>query len=428
MAALNRKSVPLINKVEKMQWNNPEVLHLDNGIPVYLIDAADQDVIKIELIFNAGRFYEQKTLTANFTNKMLKEGTQSQTSHEIAEKIDFYGAHLETSSDKDMASVSLYSLNKHLETTLPVLADVILRPVFPENELQTLKQNRKQQFIINNEKVKYVAKRKFNELIFGASHPYGKMFKEKDFDDIRQNDLLDFHRTYYTAGNCRIIVAGKIPPGFLSLLNQHLGGFDGKAPVNGRFMNEFETGLPSMLKIHVRKKNAVQAALRIGKVLFNKKHPDYIRMKILNTVLGGYFGSRLMTNIREDKGYTYGIGSAVVSMQNSGYFFITSEVGSDVKSDALREIYREIEILQNDLVPGDELELVKNYIMGSVLRSMDGAFAMSENFKGLIEYGMDYSYFDNYIETVRSITPNELRDLAGKYLSLDSLAELTVGN
>ena len=428
MTFLNRNTIPEIKTIDRLGIKNPEVLHLDNGIPVFLIDDAEQDVIKVELLFKAGRYYEPKSLIASFTNKMLKEGTRSHNSLEIAEKIDFYGAHLEANSDKDMAYITLYTLNKYLEATLPVLAEVVHEPVFPEPDLETLKQNRKQQFIINNEKVKFLAKRKFNELIFGPQHPYGKLSIEQDFDDIQQQDLLEFHRQYYTLTNCKIIAAGKIPPGFADLLNRHFGE-QGKISIPGG-LNSQHVAIsdPEGQKSLLLKKDAVQAALRIGKTLFNKKHPDYTRLKVLNTVLGGYFGSRLMTNIREDKGYTYGIGSGVVSLHNSGYFFITSEVGSEVKEKALREIYHEINVLQQDLIPDEELTLVKNYMMGSLLRSMDGAFALSDNFKALIEYGLDFKYYDDFIITIKSIHSKELRELAQNYLSASSLTELVVGN
>lgn len=424
---IERHIQPKIEFVEGILPGEPEVVNLDNGIPVYLIDTKGQDITKIELLFEAGKWHESKRLTANFTNKMLKEGTSSLPSGEIAEKIDFYGAHLETSSDKDMGYVSLYSLNKYLDQTLPVLADVVSNPLFPQEELEILRQRRKQRFIVNNRKVRYLAKRKFNSLIFGNEHPYGRTFETEDFKEVTRDDLQQFHRDYYNSANCKIIVAGKIRPDFIQLLNKHFSSFNGSKIQNE---NPFSlNGDPQAgQKNNIRKEDAVQSAIRIGRVLFNKKHEDFSRMKILNTVLGGYFGSRLMTNIREEKGYTYGIGSAVVSLQHSGYFFISSEVGTDVTQAALKEVYHEINKLQQDLIPAEELGLVKNYILGSFLRSLDGAFAMSENYKGLLEYGLDYNYYQDFINLIRSITPEELRDLACKYLDPKMLTELTVGN
>jgi zinc protease len=134
-----------------------------------------------------------------------------------------------------------------------------------------------------------------------------------------------------------------------------------------------------------------------------------------------------MTNIREEKGYTYGIGSAIASLHHSGYFFITTEVGTDVTEEALREIYLEIEKLRQDKVSETELSLVVNYMMGSFLRSVDGAFSLADNLKGLLEYGLDFNYFDRYVDIIKTIRPEEIRDLAQKYLSGESLNQLTVG-
>jgi len=424
--SINRHIQPEIEFVDGISPSEPEIVKLDNGIPVYLINTSNQDLIKIEFLFEAGKWYEDKPLIAKFTNKMLQEGTSFLSSREIADKIDFYGAHLETSSDKDMGYVSLYSMNKHLEHTLPVLADVIMNPVFPEEELETLKQNRKQRFIINNEKVRYEARRKFNALIYGSSHPYGKTFEAEDFDPIRQEELVKFHKTCYTAENCKIIAAGKIRPDFIRMLNTYFNTFNGiKSPASIDTHTVFPSDVPR--KNMIRKDSAVQSAIRVGRVLFNKRHEDYSRMKILNTVLGGYFGSRLMTNIREDKGFTYGIGSAIVSLQQSGYFFIASEVGAELTDKALNEVYHEIDRLQQDLIPVQELGLVKNYILGSFLRRLDGAFAMSENYRGLLEYGLDYNYYQKFIDVIKSVTSEELRDLARNYLQTDGLTELIVG-
>jgi predicted Zn-dependent peptidase len=425
MKEINRTIHPPVKLINSINISNPNEDKLDNGIPVYKIDKATQELVKIEFLFAAGSREENKILTAGFTNRMLKEGTENYTSSEIASTIDFYGAHLETSSDKDNASVTLYTLNKYIDKTLPIVAEVIRKPVFPEKELATMKRNRKQNFLVNSEKVRYVAKRKFNEIIFGDGHPYGKMFVPSNFDEIIRNDVEEFYKSQYTANNCKIIVAGKVPRDLTQKLNVYFGDFDGSKPENEIFPEIFSD--PAKKFTFIEKPGALQTAIRIGKALFNKTHPDFQKLRVLNTVLGGYFGSRLMTNIREDKGYTYGIGSAVVSLRHTGYFFITSEVGTSVTSEAIKEVYKEINILQNDLISKDELQLVKNYMTGSVLRSMDGAFQLSNYFKGLVEFGMDFSYVNKYMETIKETTADDLRDLAQKYLAKDSLFELTVG-
>jgi len=425
MKEINRNIQPGINLIESINISHPEEFTLDNGIPVYIIDSATQELVKIEFLFAAGSRVENKILSAGFTNRMIKEGTENFTSSEIASTIDFYGAHLETSSDKDNASVTLYTLNKYIDKTLPIIAEVIRKPVFPEKELNTMKRNRKQNFLVNSEKVRYVAKRKFNEMIFGEGHPYGKMFIPDNFNEIDRSDVEGFYKNKYTANNCKIIIAGKVPQDLTKKINAFFGDFDGLKSENNLFPNVFSD--PAKQYTFIEKPGAVQTAIRIGKTMFNKTHPDFQKLRVLNTVLGGYFGSRLMTNIREDKGYTYGIGSAIVSMRYSGYFFITSEVGASVTNDAIQEIYKELEILQNDLIPVDELQLVKNYMTGSILRSLDGAFQLSNNFKGLVEYGLDFNYFNRFMETIKETSAIELRELAQNYFAKDSLFELAVG-
>lgn len=422
----NRTIQPTINLVERINLKQPVKTELKNGIPVYIVNTSLQDILKLEFGFKAGSWYETKKLTAGFTSRMLKEGTENYSSKEIADKIDYYGAILDIASDKDMAYTALYTLNKHFSSVLPVFAEVIQKPVFPQYELDIMKQNRKQHFLINNEKVRYVAKRKFNELIFGNNHPYGKVFKEQDFDGISGSDLILFHRKFYNPDNCMIIASGKVPENLVEMLNGYFTENRSGGTISVNKANQSPLNIQGK-KTHLKKPNAVQTAIRIGKVMFNKTHPDYLKMKVLNTILGGYFGSRLMTNIREEKGFTYGIGSAIATLHHSGYFFITSEVGTDVTEQAIKEIYKEIDKLRQDKVKEDELRLVKNYMMGSFLRSVDSAFGLANNLKGLIEYGLDYSFFDRYVEVIKNIQPDEIRDLAQHHLSNETLNQLTVG-
>jgi zinc protease len=425
MNNINRKIQPGTHLIDKFTFPQPELILLDNGIPVYQLNTGTQDISKIEFLFSAGGWFEKKALVAKFTNKMLKEGTRSYSAAEIHETTDFYGAHLEASSDKDMAYVALYSMNKHLNQLLPVFKEVILEPVFPEKELLTRIQNKKQEFLINCEKVKYIARLKFNELIFGKSHPYGRFIEVDDFDQLTHPDLSEFHKNHYNINQCKIILAGKIPADLPSLLNKYFGSHKDEVP----FINHkpFHIEHTDQHQIHIKKDKAIQSAIRIGKVLVNKTHPDYMKLKVVNTILGGYFGSRLMTTIREEKGYTYGIGSGITSMQHAGYFFISSEVGADVTNDALADIYNEIKILQEEKVPDKELDLVRNYMLGSFLRSMDGPFALSESLKSIIEYGMDVNFFRNFIDTVKNITAEEIRKLAQRYFEKETLFELKVG-
>lgn len=423
---INRKKQPGIKTIDKFEFIKANEFKLDNDIPAYIINAGSQDLVKIEMIFNAGSWFQTAPLIAKSTNMLLSEGTENYTANKIAGEIDYYGAHFEILSGKDIASVSLYTLNNYLEQTLPLLEEIIKKPVFPQDELSVYIQKRKQEFIVKNKKVKYVARKKFNELIFGSNHPYGQLIKEQDFDTITNENLIDFHKKYYSSKNCKIIIAGKIKDKTINLINNYFGKNEWNN-VTIELPNNYQITTNDCQNHFIEKKNAVQSAIRIGKPLFNKNHPDFTGMQILNTVLGGYFGSRLMTNIREDKGYTYGIGSIVISMKNSGCFFITTEVDANVSKKAIHEIYREIKRLRYELIPENELNLVRNYMLGEYLRSIDGPFALSDNFIGIMEYGFDYDYYTEFLELIKNISSKELQRLANDYLDEDSMIELVVG-
>src|ERR1019366_2203557 len=433
MEILDRKISPAFGTVEKIEMIQASEQRLRNNIPVYSVNAGTQELIKIEFLFSAGMYQQTIPLQAATVNAMLEEGTSKFNAAEIADKVDYYGAFLETGVSQDTASVVLYTLNKHLKSTLPIVEQIIKDAIFPQHELDTYIRNKKQKFHINNQKVENVARKCFSELLFGDKHPYGINVKESDFDVINRNHLNDFYSHFYRANSCKIILAGKVDDGVLGLLDNYFGGNDwlelkNVHSVNSDLIGKKNTITSSTKHEHlIFKEEALQSAIRIGKVLFNKTHPDFHSLQVLNTIFGGYFGSRLMSNIREDKGYTYGIGSGIISLQNSGYFFISTEVGVEVCQNTINEIYFEMNRLREELVAEDESHLVKNYLLGRFLRSVDGPFAMAERFKGIMEYNLRYDYFDKYIATIKRISASQLRDLAHIYFDKNTMIELVVG-
>ncbi|MCW3071637.1 MAG: putative Zn-dependent peptidase [Bacteroidetes bacterium] len=426
MQTLDRKITPAFKTIEKIEMIHASEKRLRNNIPVYAINAGTQEIIKIEFLFSAGMYQQEMPLQAATVNSMLEEGTSKMNAAQIADAVDFYGAFLEVGVEQDNASVILYTLNKHLKATLPMVEQVIKDAVFPQSELETHLKNKKQKFLVNNQKVATVARKRFSELVFGEQHPYGRDVKDADFEKIGREELLRFYASRYRSNNCRIILAGKVDDSVYTELDALFGGNDwaGNAEVNKGAVPLSTTNDREQL---IFKEDALQSAIRIGKPMFNKTHADFHPVQVLNTVYGGYFGSRLMSNIREDKGYTYGIGSGLVSLKHGGYFFISTEVGVDVCSNAIHEIYFEMNRLREELVGEEELQLVKNYMLGTFLRNVDGPFALADRFKGLLEYGLGYEYFDRYIATVKDITASKVRELANMYFDKSSMIELVVG-
>jgi len=423
---LNRTVAPEFKTIEKVDIIKANEQVLDNGIPVYTINAGSQELTKVEFIFKAGMYYQARPLIASTTNTLLENGTNKHNALQLSEGIDFYGSFLELGVGQDYACVTLYSLNKYLKESLVFVEEILKDSIFPQNELEIHIANKKQKHQINSQKVSHLVRRRFSELLFGEKHPYGVDVKNEDFDLLRQKELVDFYKSHYTYKNCFVVVSGHLPKDLVPTLNERFGKDNwGNQEVVSAPLQPIQS--TQQQKNLVEKKDAIQSAIRIGRILFNKTHPDYFKFQVLNTILGGYFGSRLMANIREDKGYTYGIGSGLSSLVNAGYFYISTEVGADVTSNALLEIYKEIKKLRDDLVSAEELETVRNYILGQFLRSVDGPFALAEKFKAVKEFGLDYSYYKNYFAAVKSVTPQEIRDLANKYLQEKDLIECVAG-
>ncbi|GAI82885.1 unnamed protein product, partial [marine sediment metagenome] len=389
-------------------------------------NAGNLDIIKIEFIFKAGSRFEPMPLVSSATNAMLNEGTANRTSEQIAETFDYYGAFFQLNVDRDTAGIVLFTLKKYLNETLAVVEDIIKNSTFPEKELEIYINKQKQHFIVEKNKVKTLARDKFLEAIFGKDHPYGYENSLEDFNRVTTTQLVDFYKKFYHAKNCQIIVAGKIDSNLINIFGKYFGENDWKG--NGSFFDRpIPVTSPKQGEYYIKKNKAVQSAIRIGKALINKTHTDYHGIQVLNTILGGYFGSRLMKNIREEKGYTYGISSLIISLHHSGYLTIVSEVGADVYKKAIREIYKEIKILREKPVPQDELTLVKNYLLGELLRMFDGPFALADSFRSILEYGLNYDFFNKGIDTVKNITPEEILSLAQKYLNEGSFTQVVAG-
>ena len=422
---LNRTLSPGLIQPEKINIPEPDKILLKNGIPVYLINQGTQEVCKIEFLFAAGSLFESNPLVAAATNELIDEGTTLKSSAQIAEIFDYYGAYLQTECTADWASVSLFTLNKFSGPTVDLLLEVLSEASFPEKELETFIVQGKQRLSVNMEKVDYLARKHFAKVLFG-DHAYGYFKKAKDYDQLNRALLVDFHQSFYTQNVKGIFISGRLSDEEQQKLLTKLEGSELHPKVTD-FSKQASPRSYSKQNLHIEKPEAVQNAIRIGCPLVNRTHPDYPKLTILNTILGGYFGSRLMSNIREDKGYTYGIGSGIASMQQSGYFYIATEVGAQVCNDAVKEIYKEIERLQNEPVPEEELDLVRNYLAGSFQRSIDGPFAVADRFKSIVTYGLSSEYFNRYLHHIKTISAQELQELARLYLSLSDLSRVTAG-
>lgn len=421
---VNRKLPPLIKTIENLQLPPIEKIELDNGIPVHIVNMGTQAVLKLEIVFFAGRPFEQKKLAARATAAMLKEGSKSYDSEAIAEKFDYYGSSFRTPFNIDTCDVVLYSLNKHFDKVLPIVAEILAAPSFPQNELDNFIQINQRNLQLDLTKNDTVAYRTITELIFGSEHPYGYNSFPETYGELLRDDLVSHYQRCFNRQNCSIILSGKIDANIIKLLNQYLG----QAIHSGEKMQPKLKLQPSPKRsMRIQHADKVQMAIRVGRPLFNRQHPDYPGIYMLNTVLGGYFGSRLMTNIREEKGYTYNIYSVLDNMTYDGCMYIGTEVGNEFAEKTLEEIYREMEALRTAPISNDEFEMVHNYVMGGFLNMLDGPFNVADIAKTMVSEQLPISYFEKFVQEVQTITAEDMMRLAQQYLNPTDYWEVVVG-
>ncbi len=419
----DRTTAPALQDFKAFTIQAP-VTHQLSEVPVFVLEAGDQDVLRIDLEFAAGSWQESRQLSASLTNRMLQEGSKRRNGKALADFFDFYGAYLQYESSADRSGVSLYCLSKQAETLLPVLFELVFEPAFPEEELHTTLRNLRQQLLVEQEKVAFLARRGFNAALFGSEHPYGRSSNDAAYAALERKHLAAFHRDFYVKDRLSVGVCGKNTDAALPLLEKLLKNIPAThIPWEPRPF----TALSQTGRVHIPKADAIQHGLRLGKRMVGKTHPDYHGLKVLNTVLGGYFGSRLMSNIREDKGYTYGIGSAIASYEHDAVFTIATEVGKEVSEAALQEIHHEIHQLRTALIPTEELDTVRQYLQGVYMSSFDGAFALADRFRDIHHFGLDYDYYQKYLQTVQQIRPEKLRELAVAYLDPESMVTIVAG-
>ncbi len=423
----DRKIAPQIkDAVEyKLNLKHPDQFKLSNGVDVYSLNAGTEEVVQIEWVFKAGNWFEKRKNLASATNFLIKNGTSKRTAYQINEFVDFYGAYLSRSCYNETAVVTLHCLSRHLEHILPLVQELFTDAAFPEEELNIYRQNMQQKLSVNLLKCDFVAGRKIDELVFGPDHPYGVYSHHEDYDAINKAELEAYYSDYYKNGHCLIFAAGILPVNFEKLMND----FFGHLPFNQQPIQEPTHPIiesPQKKWNMINDPEGVQGAVRMARPFPTRKHPDFPKVQVLNALFGGFFGSRLMTNIREDKGYTYGIYSYLVNHIHAGAWMISTEAGREVCEATVNEVYHEMQQLREGKIDDDELLLVKNYLIGTLLGSLDGPFQIIGRWKNLILNGLDEKYFYNSVEVTKNINADELKEMAVKYLNPDDFYELIV--
>ena len=421
---LDRTQAPSFNAIKAIELPEIKMEVLQNTLSLYTAGFAEQDVLKMELVFNAGSAYEKKKGISSLFSKTLLGGTTGRTGAEVMAGLDQYGGFIELSSRVEHFHIILYGIPRFIDKYLQILKDILENAIFPEEEIFLQKKLAIQGLKLNLEKSTFLASRAFKQLIFGEANAYGKILNEPDLEDVSRSDLKSFYQDNIQGKTFKLFLSGNISDKeILSVKN----AFDRTHyQTNATLDLTYPKGMEVKREL-VELKDKMQSTIRLGKPMFGRKHPDFFKMMVTNTAFGGYFGSRLMKNIREDKGYTYGISSSLTPLDGFGYLLIGSDVVKENTVATFDEISKEIIKLQSELLDKEELEAVKNYMCGSFAGSLTTAFEIMDKHKNLITYDLEVSFYNNFIASINAVDSADVLEMATKYLDINTMSEVVVG-
>lgn len=426
---LDRSVPPQVKRIFDVNFGKADILKFPNGIDVYLChDGTEQDVVRIDLMMKGGKWAQKSILQALFTSRMLREGTLYHTSDEIAETFDYYGAWTEMSTSMLHSYVSMYSLSKFFKPTLELLYEIVTAPLFDAGELSTVVAINKQNCMLNNAKTDYLAQKGLLQMMYGTAHPVGAYAELEDYDSVSVELLRDFYDRYYNSDNTVIFLSGHLTDEIVATVKEIFGARRYGACLEPYPERKYEirTMPETFCKCHVG--HALQTSIRFGLFIPDRTHPDYQNLRVLITVFGGYFGSRIMRNIREEKGYTYGISAGTAFYPDSGLMIVSTEANSDCYQQVIEEVRKEMDILRNEPISEQELDNVRNYMMGDFMRTFEGSFSVADSQMFLMATGLTEDFYRESIRTLRNVTSEELIGLARKYFNPDDLYVSVAGN
>lgn len=420
---LDRSLAPVFKKPEIFKIPPVDKSKLSNGIPYFEISTASQPAIKFEMIFRGGNSMEPQTGLSFFTSKMLTAGTRKLSATAIEEQIALYGAFLDVSSGHDHVALTVYCLEKYLPEVLEIVHQLLNEATFPATELHNLKNIQLQTLRVNKEKTTYLATILLRSHFYKNDHPYSRILDEKDVKEIDKDKLIGFYPELFDMATCSIFVSGGGKNCF-ELINSVFGKDKISMPSGNltTTMPEYNSGT-----FHLDKDGALQSSIRIAFPTIPQSDEEYPALALCNEILGGYFGSRLMKNIREDKGFTYGIHSSIINLLDGSYWICGTDVRKEVKDETIQEVIKEVNRLCNEPVSDDEMETVKNYMLGSFLNSLNTPFSIMEKFKSVYYHNLQDTYYEDLFREIEQADAYRLMDLYNKYFKKENFLIASAG-
>lgn len=427
---LDRTVAPPIQPLARVPLPAAAVFSLPSGARLHVLANAAQPVVRLQAVFRAGKLAEPRPGLAILTARMLLEGTTTRTARQIADEVAFYGASLECDAGFDRATLTLYCLTRHLAALFPLVMDVLTHPAFPATELALLKTRTIQNVRVERQKTSFLASERFNERLFGAETPYGRPFDSDAYQALTAEEAAAFHHVAYSFDSAEVFLCGDVAAHQEAVaaafsVGPAAAGQPLAAPTGPDVAEPADAG--SAIAEQVTVAGSLQASIRLGRHWPAPTHPDTHRLKLLVNVLGGYFGSRLMRNIREDKGLTYGIHASVAPREQGTSLVIGTDVKGESADVAVREINLELRRLQEELIPAEELATVQNYLLGKFANELSTVFEQCDKYKNLVFLGLPADYYPEFLRQTETADAETLRELAQHYLAPAAMQTVIAG-
>jgi zinc protease len=402
---------------------------LANGLRVLIIEHHEQPIISVRFLVKSGSAQDGDLPgLASLTGELLTKGTTTRSALQVAEEIDYVGGQLASGSDWDATYVSATVLTKHLDVGFSLLADVAGDPIFSEEEIERGRQQRLTTLIRRKDDAGHLAEAELNSAIFDG-HQYAKpqIGTERSVKALTRADFLDFHKRYFIPSNTILAVVGDISPGGVMPRIEKLFGSRKRQPQPADSLEQPEDLEKMSIRV-VDKPGAVQSAIRVGHVGIARKSHDFISIVVLNMLLGGYFNSRININLREGKGYTYGAQTTFDVRKFRGPFIASVDVRNEVTDSAISEILYELQRIREEPVTPEELNRVKEFLIGSFPLQIETPNQIASKVIDLELYDLPRDFYDTFNDHVEAVTAQDLLHTAHEYLHPEHAAIVVSGN
>ena len=422
----DRSKQPAVHTFDNVHLDFPQSKLLSNGITTWVIGHGSEEVTKVDLHVRGGMLMEDHVMQANMTATLATSASATHDAAAVAEALDHAGAWKSCQVHDSHTVVTLASLNSTLERVSTLLTECLSKPSFDTNEFEVNQRRIASNYATQNRRVRTLAMNEMRRLYYGERHCLAQAITPEKVMSLDIGQLQSFYRRHYNTANMELVVSGHVTDHEMDIIDRTLGqirlvGSHTPDPI-------WEVHPSPTLFAIVDQPGALQSCVVMSQPTVNRSHPDYFKIRLLVTILGGYFGSRLMSNLREEKGYTYGIGAYVSGRAHDAAIGIETECDVRYTHAVIDETRHEIERLRNETVPQAELDNARQYMLGELVKTLDTPFSIASYVGTTILYGVSPEYFNRQVEDILSATPADVLDTARKYLDPDHLRVVVAGD